>query len=169
MSLPSAAQATVPAAGIPWPGAWRTAATSPVEVAVSDHAGPPIRAGFVGITNEFRDVFKEVGTDPTRPDTAYEQVLKNLAPNGGFDLRIGGDTTDWTWWPVPGMVRPPWARWTLTPTWMTVAQKLLEDLHAHLIIGINMEANNPAVAATEVTAIQTGIGPTVPTTFELGN
>ena len=132
-------------------------------------AGPPIRAGFVGITTEYWDMFKEVGTNPSQPDVPFEQVLENLAPDGGFDLRIGGDTSDWTWWPVPGMARPPWARWTLTPTWMAVAQKLLEDLHAHLIAGINMEADNATVAATEVAAIQSGIGPTVPTTFELGN
>jgi hypothetical protein len=144
-------------------------AGGPVPVAVGSYAGPPIRAGFVGITTEFWDMFKEVGTNPAQPDAAFEQVLKNLAPYGGFDLRIGGDTTDWTWWPVPGMTQPPWARWTLTPTWMAVAQKLLEDLHAHLIIGINMEADNPLVATTEVNAIEAGIGPTVPTTFELGN
>jgi hypothetical protein len=114
-------------------------------------------------------MFKEVGTDPSQPDAPFEQVLENLAPDGGLDLRIGGDTTDWTWWPVPGMAKPAWARWTLTPTWMAVAQKLLEDLHAHLIIGINMEADNPAVAAAEVAAVQSGIGPSVPTTFELGN
>jgi hypothetical protein len=141
-----------------------------VEVTVgTSYAGPPIRAGFVGITTEYWDMFREEGTNPTQPDVAFEQVLRNLAPEGGFDLRIGGDTSDWTWWPVPGMARPPWARWTLTPAWMAVAQKLLEDLHAHLIIGLNMEADNPQVAATEVQAIQSGIGPTVPTTFELGN
>ncbi|HEX3801912.1 MAG TPA: hypothetical protein VHV75_03640 [Solirubrobacteraceae bacterium] len=152
------------------PAASSHASTSPLEVTVgSVYAGPPIRAGFVGITTEYRDMFKEVGTNPSQPDSPFEQVLKNLAPNGGLDLRIGGDTSDWTWWPVPGMARPPWARWTLTPTWMSVAQKLLEDLHAHLIIGINMEADNPAVAATEVEAIKSGIGPSVPTTFELGN
>jgi hypothetical protein len=147
-----------------------TQGAAPIAVTVGhDAAGPPIRAGFVGITTEFWDMFKEAGTNPAQPDTAFEQVLKNLAPDGGFDLRIGGDTTDWTWWPVPGMAQPPWARWTLTPAWMAVAQKLLEDLHAHLIIGINMEADNPVVAATEVNAIKAGIGPSVPTTFELGN
>ena len=147
-----------------------TTSTPPIEVTAGRvHAGPPIRAGFVGITTEYRDMFTEVGTDPGQPDIPFEQVLKNLAPDGGLDLRIGGDTSDWTWWPVPGMAHPPWARWTLTPTWMAVAQKLLEDLHAHLIIGINMEADSPTVAATEVEAIKSGIGPSVPTTFELGN
>jgi hypothetical protein len=152
------------------PAAASAASTLPLEVAVgSVFAGPPIRAGFVGITTEYRDMFKEVGTDPTQPDAPFEQALENLAPDGGLDLRIGGDTSDWTWWPVPGMAPPPWARWTLTPAWMSVAQKLLEDIHAHLIIGINMEADNPVIATTEVQAIQSGIGPSVPTTFELGN
>ncbi len=164
LSFPSVTQARSVA------GAVRpTAQTSPIEVAVGTEAGPPIRPGFVGITTEYRDMFAEVGTDPSQPDIPFEQLLENLAPDGGFDLRIGGDTSDWTWWPVPGMAQPPWARWTLTPTWMAVAQKLLEDLHAHLIIGINMEADSPVVAETEVQAIQSGIGPAVPTTFELGN
>ncbi len=138
-------------------------------MAVGSVAGPPIRAGFVGVTTEFRDMYTEVGSDPTHPDIPFEQLLRNLSPDGGLDLRIGGDTTDWTWWPVPGMAHPPWARFTLTPTWMAVAQKLLEDLRAHLIIGINMEADSSVVAAAEVQAIQAGIGPSVPTTFELGN
>ena len=170
LSLPSASRAVMSAADTVRPTPSSAESTSPIQLTVGDaYPGPPIRAGFVGITTEFRDMFKEVGTDPTHPDTAFEQVVRNLAPDGGLDLRIGGDTTDWTWWPVPGMAHPPWARFTLTPTWMAVAQKLLEDLHAHLIIGINMEADNPVISAAEVAAIKSGIGPSVPTTFELGN
>jgi hypothetical protein len=173
-SLATAALSFVSAAGAATPRVdsvpSETEGAAPTALAVGrSYAGPPIRAGFVGITTEFWDMFKEAGTVPSQPDIPFEHVLENLAPNGGLDLRIGGDTTDWTWWPVPGMAQPPWARWTLTPAWMAVAQKLLEDVHAHLIIGINMEADNPLVATTEVNAIKAGIGPTVPTTFELGN
>ena len=170
LTFPAAAPAATFAAGAVTSLRLSTTPTPPIELTVrGGYAGPPIRAGFVGMTTEFWDVPREVGTDPTKPDAPFEQVLKNLAPDGGFDLRIGGDTTDWTWWPVPGMAHPLWARWTLTPSWMAVTQKLLEDVHAHLIIGINMEADNPVVAATEVQAIQSGIGPSIPTTFELGN
>ena len=170
LTFPAAAPAATFAAGAVTSVRLSTTPPPPIELTVrGGYAGPPIRAGFVGMTTEYWDVLREVGTDPTKPDAPFEQVLKNLAPDGGFDLRIGGDTTDWTWWPVPGMAHPLWARWTLTPNWMAVTQKLLEDLHAHLIIGINMEADNPVVAATEVQAIKSGIGPSVPTTFELGN
>ena len=170
LSLPSVTQAAIRVVAPLGSPTLSSASAWPPDVTVgSAYAGPAIRAGFVGMTTEYWDMFKEVGTDPSQPDTPFEQVLENLAPDGGLDLRLGGDTTDWTWWPVPGMARPPWARWTLTPAWMAVAQKLLEDLHAHLIAGINMEADDPAVAATEVQAIESGIGPSVPTTFELGN
>jgi hypothetical protein len=170
LSSPSAAHAATLAARAARSAPSSTASTSPIDLTVSGaYAGPPIRAGFVGATIEYGGLFQEVGIDPSQPDTPFEQVLKNLAPDGGLDLRIGGDSGNWTWWPIPGMALPPWARLTLTPTWMAVAQKLLEDLHAHLIIGINMEADNAAVAATEVEAIKSGIGPSVPTTFELGN
>lgn len=144
--------------------------TGPVNISVDNAAaGPPIHAGFVGLTTEFWDMFKEAGTDPANPDVPYEQVLEALAPQGGLSFRIGGDTSDWTWWPLPGVAQPPWARWTLTPTWMAVAQKLLTDIHAHLIFGLNMEANDPSVDIIEVQAVEAGIGPAVPTTYELGN
>ena len=147
LSLPSVTQAAIRVAAPLGSPTLSSGSAWPPDVTVgSAYASPPIHAGFVGMTTEYWDMFKEVGTNPSQPDTPFEQVLENLAPDGGLDLRIGGDTTDWTWWPVPGMARPPWARWTLTPAWMAVAQKLLEDLHAHLIVGINMEADNPAVA-----------------------
>ena len=170
LGLPPATRAAQSGADTVRPAPSSRTSPSPLQVTVGSlDAGPPIRAGFVGITTEYWDMFKEVGTNPSQPDVPFEQVLTNLAPHGGLDVRIGGDTSDWTWWPVPGMARPPWARWTLTPTWMAVAQKLLEDIHAHLIIGINMEADSAVVAATEVEAIKSGIGSSVPTTFELGN
>ena len=147
-----------------------TAAASPVTINVGRSAvGPAISAGFVGIATEFWDVEKEVGTDSTKPDAAFEQLVHNLAPYGGLSLRIGGDSTDWSWWPVPGMRQPPWVRWTITPTWAAVTKRLADDLHAHLIVGLNMEADNPQVVNTELTEFQSHLGGAEPITFELGN
>jgi hypothetical protein len=146
----------------------RAAASATVTVSRSS-VGPAVAAGFVGLATEYWDVEKEVGTNPADPDTAFEQLARNLAPYGGLALRIGGDSTDWSWWPVPGMTQPSWVRWTMTPTWAAVTKKLADDLHAHLIVGINMEADSPGIARGEVREIASQIGSSVPITYELGN
>jgi hypothetical protein len=150
-------------------GSSHHATATPLTVTVSGtEVGPPLPAGFVGLATEYWNVEQEVGTDPKQPDKAFEQTLRNLAPKGGFSLRIGGDSTDWTWFPIPGMKQPAWVRWTMTPTWAAVTDKLVDDLGAHLIIGINMEADSLKVADAEVHEIRSTMGST-PTTFELGN
>ncbi len=146
------------------------AATPSVAVTVGRSAvGPGIAPGFVGVATEFWNVLAEVGTDPRKPDTAFEQVVRNLSPDGGLSLRIGGDSTDWTWFPIPGMSTPPWVRWTMTPTWAAVTKRLVSDLHAHLIVGLNMEAQSVKIAEAELQEIQTQVGGSAPITFELGN
>jgi glycosyl hydrolase family 79 len=144
--------------------------TSAMPVTVSSSGvGPGVAAGFVGLATEYWNVENEVGTDPAKPDAPFEQVARNLAPGGGFSLRIGGDSTDWTWFPIPGMKQPPWVRWTMTPAWTAVTKRLVGDLHAHLIVGLNMESGSVKIADAELREIQTGIGDSAPITFELGN
>jgi hypothetical protein len=143
---------------------------APVSVSITGASvGPAVAAGFVGLATEYWDIEKEVGTDPTDPDVPFEQVARNLAPSGGLSFRIGGDSTDWTWWPVAGRRQPPWVRWTMTPTWAAVTQKLAEDLQAKMIFGINMESDSTAIARAEVSEIASQVGSSVPTTYEIGN
>lgn len=143
---------------------------APVEVTIgSTSVGPPVPAGFVGLATEYWNIENEVGTDPARPDAAFEQAVRNLSPYGSLSLRIGGDSTDWTWWPIAGMKQPPWVRWTMTPAWAAVTKRLVTDLRAHLIVGINMEAGSLKVAAAEVREIRSALGGAAPITFELGN
>ena len=77
------------------------------------------------------------------------QLVRNLAPGQAPVLRIGGDSTDWTWWPTPGIARPRGVRFTLTDRWLAVTQALAATLRARLILGLNLEANSPALAAAE--------------------
>ena len=70
LSFPSATQAAMFAAGAVRGDTSSTTSTPPIEVTAGRvHAGPPIRAGFVGITTEYRDMFTEVGTNPAQPST----------------------------------------------------------------------------------------------------
>ena len=48
------------------------------------------------------------------------------------------------------MKTPPWVKWTMTPTWAAVTKRLVDDLHAHLIIGLNMESDSIQVAQAEL-------------------
>jgi hypothetical protein len=142
----------------------------PIPVTVSSRPlGPGVATGFVGLATEYWNVEQEVGKDPTKPDVAFEQIAENLAPHGGFSLRIGGDSTDWTWFPIPGTTTPPWVRWTMTTQWAAVTKRLVSDLKANLIVGLNMEADNLKVDDAEVNEIKSGIGGAGPITFELGN
>lgn len=146
------------------------AGAAPIKVSVrGSGVGPSVAAGFVGLATEYWNVETEVGTDPARPDVPFEQVTRNLAPYGTLSFRIGGDSTDWTWWPIPGVKQPIWVRWTMTPAWAAVTKRLVDDLHASLIVGLNMEANSQKVDDAELHAIQTNVGGSAPITFELGN
>ena len=46
------------------------------------------------------------GSDAKAINPVFVQLIRNLSPGQAPNLRIGGDTTDWTWWPVPGMPKP---------------------------------------------------------------
>ncbi len=84
-------------------------------------------------------------------------------------LRIGGDSTDWTWYPVAHMRRPPWVRYTLTPQWIGVTRALAQALKARLIFGINLEADSSRVASAEANAVIDGIGRQSIEALEVGN
>src|SRR5438105_6584666 len=102
----------------------------------------PIPAGFLGLSLEFPAIPAYAGTDPQAIDPVFEQLIRNVAPGQSPVLRIGGDSTDWTWWPVPGMARPAGVNYTLTRNWLAVASALTNALGARLIMGIDLEADS---------------------------
>jgi hypothetical protein len=130
---------------------------------------PAIPAGFVGLSIEEKALEQFAGTDPKAIDPAFVHLLQDIAPQQSPVLRIAGDSTDWSWWPVPHVARPPGVRYALTPTWMSVAHSLAADLRARLILGVNLEADSRAVATAEAGAMLNRIGRSYIDAFELGN
>jgi hypothetical protein len=162
--------------GLSW--AWlaapaaRGAGLAPHTVSVS--VGGPLRVqsipdGFAGLSLEYTTLPDYAGEDPGAVDPVFEQLVRNISPGQRPVIRLGGDTTDWTWWPVPGWKRPPWVRFTLDANWMAVTRSLAEALHARLLPGLNLEANSRAVAAAEARAMLSGLGRNAIEGFELGN
>ena len=131
--------------------------------------GRPVPSGFVGLSMEFRGLEAYAGTNPQAVDPGFEQLMRNLAPGQRPVLRIGGDGTDWTWWPLPHVPKPPGVKFSLTPRWMQVTRALSGALDAHLILGVNLEADSTRVAVGEAQAEINGIGPRAIQALEIGN
>lgn len=128
-----------------------------------------IAPGFVGLSFEYPAVPAYAGSDPRAIDGVFVQLIRNLAEGSSPLLRIGGNTTDTTWWPVKRLATPPGVLFTLTRRWMGVTRALASRLGARLILGINLEADSPTVAGVEARALLAGIGRKRVQALELGN
>ena len=143
---------------------------SGVDVTVSGApTGRPLPSGFLGLSTEYSALEPYAGGNPTAIDPVFVHLVRNLSPGQAPILRIGGDSTDWTWWPVPGVTQPPGAAYTLKQRWLNVARALGQALGGTYILGLNLEANSTAVASTEAQQLLSGIGSRSVTAFELGN
>jgi hypothetical protein len=130
---------------------------------------PAIQQGFIGLSIEYTTLLKYTGTDPHHVDPVFEQLIRSLSPGGAPSLRIGGVSTDHTWWPVRGIAYPAGITFTLRPAWMAVAGAFFRDLGAHTLLGVNLEAGQPAIAAAEARALTAAIGRDRVAGFEIGN
>ena len=95
--------------------------------------------------------------------------MRNLTAGQSPVLRFGGDTTDWTWAPTPGVRRPPGIQYTLSPQWLQSTRDAARALGARIIAGVNLESDSPRIAAAESAALVGGIGRRYMAGLELGN
>ena len=72
----------------------------------SEPAGQTMAPGFVGLSLEYKAVRAYTGSNPNAINPVLVQLLRQLAPGQAPVLRIGGDSTDATWWPVRGVIPP---------------------------------------------------------------
>ena len=82
----------------------------------------PIPPGFIGLSIEYPSSLAYSGADPAAPNPTFIRLVQELNPSGSPVIRFGGDTTDWTWWPTPGLKRPPGIRYALTRRWLAVTR-----------------------------------------------
>jgi hypothetical protein len=131
--------------------------------------GNPIPPGFVGVSVEYRTLLSAERPGATGADPVLAQLIRNLAPGQMPIVRIGGDSTDWTWWPVRGMPPPRGTSFSLSPEWIARARALAKSARAGLILGINLESGSPAIAATEARHLVDGLGRRRIEALEIGN
>ena len=134
-------------------------------------SGPPLSPEFLGLSLEYTALDAYTGANPAALDPVFVQLLRNLATTPGQQLvlRIGGNSTDSTWWPVRGLTPAPGVRYALNPAWLTGARALANAVPAKLILGVNLAAKQPRLSAAEADALVHGIGASSVTALELGN
>ncbi|HUO74888.1 MAG TPA: hypothetical protein VMU39_29250, partial [Solirubrobacteraceae bacterium] len=143
--------------------------TTSVTVLPREPRGRAIPASFLGLSLEYPALIAYAGTDPNAINPAFVSLIRQLDPSGRPVLRIGGDSADWTWWPVRGATRPRGVGYALSPRWLAVASALVRAVHAKLILGLNLEAGSPALAAAEAAALSGGLPAGSVSAFQLGN
>jgi hypothetical protein len=172
----TAATVTGPVTGTtPTTTTYRATVTTPAAVAPMVRAGGDSDAtalstqeSFLGIATELSTVTTLSGT-PSDPDTAFANLLSNLSVGAPVLLRLGGDSTDWDWWQVPGVKTPPAIQYTMTPAWGADVKSLLTATGAKAMLGVNLELDNERVSAYEVQQYEKYLSPQLIYGFALGN
>jgi hypothetical protein len=97
------------------------------------------------------------------------QLLRNLDAGQTMVLRIGGVSTDDTWWPVRRYARPPGVDFALSPSLLEVMRTLATLANLKLLLGLNLAEDSPTLAGAEARAMLTYIGASRLYGFEPGN
>jgi Glycosyl hydrolase family 79 C-terminal beta domain len=149
--------------------------TGRLQVAVSvtaQKAAAPAQtmpAGFVGLSLEYTAVEPYLGTNPKALNPTFVGLLQALAPGASPVVRIGGDSTDHTWWPTAGLDPPGGVSNNLTSTWLGVVHAFATSTHTRLVLGVNLAANDRTLAQDEAQALVSGIGRQHIEALEIGN
>ena len=136
---------------------------------VSQSTVGQIPSGYLGLSFEIRGIESYTGTDPHAINPVFEQLIRNLDPGQRPLLRLGGDSTDWSWYPYRKGPHPVGVRYTIPSGWFSVIKSLAEGVDARLILGVNFEQDSAAVAGAEARAFESKIGSQWIEALALGN
>ena len=129
------------------------------DATITDGPGKIIPPGFLGLSHEWGVAQDLAGTASKGKNLQYRQLLRNLLQYAAAPMviRIGGNTTDTTT--------------ALRASDLDSLNDLNSDLSSQLIftLGINMGADNPTIATTEIKAISAAIPASSLLGLELGN
>ncbi len=144
------------------------ARAAPFHVSVTaTPTGGPIDPGFLGLSLEYRALPQITGPDPASVDPVLVALMRELSSQPV--LRIGGQSADRSWWPVPHVRRPLGITYDLTPGWANAARALARGAGARLILGIELEANQPQISSVEAQQLVSRIGRPYVAALEPGN
>lgn len=136
------------------------ASAPPVITISSSTTGTSLTQGSLGLSYEVSDLALPGFTSGNL--AAY---LKTLGPSV---IRIGGNTTDETFWTSDGAPPPSWSIATITPADLTALAGLAQASGWKVILGVNLKHFNPASAADEARSAHSALGSSLQA-IEIGN
>ena len=68
-----------------------------------------------------------------------------FAASGPLILRVGGDSADQSFWDPQSLPMPQWA-FTIAPSWLDQARRLVRRLGVKLILDLNLITDSPPTA-----------------------
>lgn len=133
--------------------------------------GGQIPRSFLGISIEFPDVPAFTGGAGADANGAFTGLLSNLRSKGAGPpvLRVGGGSTDYSWWNPAGRPKPFGVIYDVTPTWLAGLRTAARAQGSAVILGLNLAQRDTAVGANLARAALSRLGPDTKVSFELGN
>ncbi|HEY6523825.1 MAG TPA: glycosyl hydrolase family 79 C-terminal domain-containing protein [Solirubrobacteraceae bacterium] len=131
--------------------------------------GRPMPSNFLGLALEFSEIPQLAGPTVQSVNAVFAQLVKNLAPTGRPNIRIGGQSTDRVWWPLRGMARPLGVTYDLTSAWAADAHALAQATDAQYLLGINLEADRARISQFEADRLVKAITSRYIDGLEIGN
>lgn len=124
---------------------------------------------FLGLAFTYKPIPGWVGPPAHPVDPVLVQLIRNLSPHGRPLLRIGGESADHSWWPIPGYRKPFGITYDLSPAWTTAARRLAQAAHARLMLGVNLQADRTKLVRVESHELLRRIGARNIQSFQIGN
>jgi hypothetical protein len=146
-------------------------ARGPVTITVDlAHRGPEIPRSFLGLSIEYQSVRPYFGTG-ARPNLAFLRRVAALgrAQRSPVALRIGGNSSDESWWNPTHRPRPHGVLFDIGPDWAASLARGQAQLGAPLALGLNLALNDPGNGLALVRAVRSRLKRPGLVALEIGN
>jgi hypothetical protein len=136
------------------------AASSQVITIAPTTTGTSLNADSLGLSFEASDL--------ALPGFASGDLASYLKTLGASVMRIGGNTSDETFWTSTGETPPSWSIATITPADLTALSTLAKASGWKVILGVNLKQYDPSRAADEAEHAVKALGSSLQA-IEIGN
>jgi hypothetical protein len=132
--------------------------------------GALVPRSFAGFSIEYWSALDYLGAFG-QPNPAFANLTRALGAGGrgAPTIRLGGNSTDTTWWNPDGIPRPPGISTDLNAAWLAQLKTWSAVTGTPLVLGVNLGLNDPFRASAYVQQAVGAIGGPGLAGFEIGN